>query len=133
MEKRVAGNSVGGYLRLFRLGNCAMAAAGAFLAAVVCNGIAGLSEFASEIVFSLAVVMSFTAAGNALNDYFDREVDKVAHPERPIPSGRVTPSTAFAVSASMFAAGLALTLFVSLWSVAIFVVALVVRVGYEKV
>jgi geranylgeranylglycerol-phosphate geranylgeranyltransferase len=127
---RTAGQ--GGVIGLFRLGNCLMAALGALLAAVVCVGLEGLSDFAMEIALSMLVAVLFTAAGNALNDYFDREVDKVAHPERPIPSGRVTPSTAFAVSASMFAAGLALTLFVSLWSVAIFVVALVVMVGYEK-
>jgi 4-hydroxybenzoate polyprenyltransferase len=50
-----------------------MAAVGALLAAVVCVGIDGLSDFASEVCFSLAVVFAFTAAGNAYNDYFDRE------------------------------------------------------------
>jgi geranylgeranylglycerol-phosphate geranylgeranyltransferase len=122
----------GGVVGLFRVGNCLMAALGALLAAVVCVGLDGLSEFALEVLLSMLVASLFTAAGNALNDYFDREVDKVAHPERPIPSGRVTPSTAFALSSLMFGAAFVLTLFVSLWSVTIFVIALVAMVGYER-
>lgn len=47
-------------------------------------------------------------AGMALNDWADREVDATERPERPIPSGRVTPRTAFALASSLTAAGLAL-------------------------
>ena len=131
MEKQAAKNSVGGYLKLFRLGNCAMAAAGALLAAVVCAGVDGLSEFASEIALSLAVVVSFTAAGNAYNDYFDREVDRVAHAERPIPSGTVTPYGAALVAVVLFAVSASLSFFVSQWSVLIVVTSILVMVGYE--
>jgi 4-hydroxybenzoate polyprenyltransferase len=44
----------------------------------------------------------------ALNDWADREIDAVERPERPIPSGRVTPRTAFGVAAGLTTAGLAL-------------------------
>ena len=47
-------------------------------------------------------------AGMALNDWADREVDAVERPERPIPSGRVTPRTAFGLAAGLTTAGLAL-------------------------
>jgi 4-hydroxybenzoate polyprenyltransferase len=47
-------------------------------------------------------------AGMALNDWADREVDAVERPERPIPSGRVTPNTAFGLAAGLTTAGLAL-------------------------
>ncbi|WP_083933228.1 SCO3242 family prenyltransferase [Kribbella catacumbae] len=47
-------------------------------------------------------------AGMALNDWADREVDATERPERPIPSGRVTPRTAFALASSLTATGLAL-------------------------
>jgi 4-hydroxybenzoate polyprenyltransferase len=47
-------------------------------------------------------------AGMALNDWADREVDAVERPERPIPSGRVTPRTAFGVAAALTTAGLGL-------------------------
>jgi len=131
MEKKAAKNSVSGYLRLFRLGNCAMAAVGALLAAVVCVGVDGVSDFTSEIAFSLAVVISFTAAGNAYNDFFDRETDKLAHPERPIPSGTVAPYGAALVAVVLFAASVAVSFFVNLWSVLIVVTSVLVMVGYE--
>ena len=47
-------------------------------------------------------------AGMALNDWADREMDAVERPERPIPSGRVTPRTAFGLAAALTTAGLGL-------------------------
>jgi 4-hydroxybenzoate polyprenyltransferase len=45
-------------------------------------------------------------SGMALNDWADREVDAVERPERPIPSGRVSPAQALAAAAVLTAAGL---------------------------
>lgn len=45
--------------------------------------------------------------GMALNDYADRDLDAVERPERPIPSGRVTPRGALAVGTALTAAGVA--------------------------
>jgi 4-hydroxybenzoate polyprenyltransferase len=45
--------------------------------------------------------------GMALNDYADRHVDATERPERPIPSGRVTPRGALAVGAALTATGVA--------------------------
>ncbi|WP_402463467.1 SCO3242 family prenyltransferase [Isoptericola aurantiacus] len=50
---------------------------------------------------------AFYWAGMALNDWADRDLDAVERPERPIPSGRVTPSEALAVAAGLTGAGLA--------------------------
>lgn len=43
--------------------------------------------------------------GMALNDYADRDLDAVERPERPIPSGRVSPPQALALGAGLTAAG----------------------------
>lgn len=48
-------------------------------------------------------------AGMAANDWADRDLDAVERPQRPIPSGRVTPGTALAVAAGLTTASLALT------------------------
>ncbi|MET8997353.1 SCO3242 family prenyltransferase [Amycolatopsis sp. NPDC004169] len=45
-------------------------------------------------------------AGMALNDYADRALDAVERPERPIPSGRVSPGTALGVATGLTAGGL---------------------------
>jgi 4-hydroxybenzoate polyprenyltransferase len=43
----------------------------------------------------------------ALNDFADRDLDRVERPERPIPSGRVKPVEALAVASGLTATGLA--------------------------
>ncbi|WP_196776989.1 SCO3242 family prenyltransferase [Haloechinothrix halophila] len=48
----------------------------------------------------------FYLAGMALNDYADRELDAVERPERPIPSGRVSPGEALALASGLTGAGL---------------------------
>lgn len=47
-------------------------------------------------------------AGMALNDWADRDLDAVERPERPIPSGRVTPNTALALASGLTATGVGL-------------------------
>ncbi|BCJ73879.1 transferase [Catellatospora sp. IY07-71] len=46
--------------------------------------------------------------GMAANDWADRELDAKERPERPIPSGRISPNTALAVAGGLTAAGLVL-------------------------
>ncbi|GAA4917250.1 4-hydroxybenzoate polyprenyltransferase [Nonomuraea thailandensis] len=45
-------------------------------------------------------------AGMAANDWADRHLDAAERPERPIPSGRVSPGTALGMAAGLTAAGL---------------------------
>jgi 4-hydroxybenzoate polyprenyltransferase len=47
-------------------------------------------------------------AGMAANDWADRGLDAVERPQRPIPSGRVSPGVALAIAAGLTAAGIAL-------------------------
>ncbi|WDZ84732.1 SCO3242 family prenyltransferase [Micromonospora cathayae] len=47
-------------------------------------------------------------AGMAANDWADRDLDAVERPDRPIPSGRVTPGTALGLAVGLTAAGVAL-------------------------
>ncbi|WP_405978137.1 SCO3242 family prenyltransferase [Streptomyces sp. NBC_00158] len=45
-------------------------------------------------------------AGMALNDWADRELDAAERPERPLPSGRISPRAALTTAAALTAAGL---------------------------
>ncbi|MFF2372388.1 SCO3242 family prenyltransferase [Agromyces sp. NPDC058110] len=58
-------------------------------------------------VLPLASVAIYSG-GMALNDWADRDVDAVERPERPIPSGRVSPRRALMVAAGLGAIGLVL-------------------------
>jgi 4-hydroxybenzoate polyprenyltransferase len=55
----------------------------------------------------VAATACLYAGGVVLNDYFDRELDAVERPERPLPSGRVRPGHARALGAALLVAGVA--------------------------
>lgn len=63
--------------------------------------------------FSMAFI---TSAGFAINDYFDKESDAVIKPKRPIPSGALSLKQVVAISASLFAVGLALAVLINVLS-----------------
>src|SRR3990172_8068012 len=93
-----------GFISLARPLNCVMSAVGVGIAAVATVGLAGVAARALSIGIAGLVGALFTAAGNALNDYYDRDTDRVNHPDRPIPRGEVSPSHARLFAAVLFAA-----------------------------
>ena len=111
--------------------NCLMGALGVLLASVICGGLDGLDDFIQEIALSVAVVALFTAAGNYLNDYFDREVDRKAHPSRPIPSGLVSPGSALWLSIVLFVAAALLGWLIGSVSFLIVITSVGVMLAYE--
>jgi len=78
------------YLQLFRLGNALMGIVGLTVASFMAVG-TDVVNHGLDLVISAIIVFLFIAGGNSLNDYIDAEIDKTAHPERPVPSGRMTP------------------------------------------
>ncbi len=81
------------YLQLFRIGNVVMGILGVMIASFMAVG-TDMPDHWKNLLISMAVVFMFIAGGNSLNDYIDREIDKTAHPERPVPSGRMKPEEA---------------------------------------
>ncbi len=63
------------------------------------------------MVVALCIAMAlFYTAGMYLNDILDLEIDKQQRPDRPIPSGAVSLSTAWIVTIVLFVIGLALVI-----------------------
>lgn len=115
---------------MFRLGNCLMGIVGLVMSILIATG-TSIGNYWADIVPAAVVIFFFVAAGNSLNDYMDREVDKVAHPERPIPSGRLKPSTARTVAIYSFSASLIASFFLRIEATAIVVVAMALMLAYE--
>ena len=67
-------------------------------------GVAGLHN-RRALPWLLLATACLYAAGVVLNDVFDREIDRVERPERPIPSGRVPVAAAAWCGAILLAAG----------------------------
>lgn len=120
------------YLQLFRLGNCVMGVLGVLLAALI--GIRGaFLEHLPELGVASAVVFFFIAAGNSLNDYVDRGIDKKAHPERPLPSGKLAPRKVLYLSGFLFIISNLLSLLLDLISFTIVISATVIMILYEGI
>ncbi len=92
----------------------------------------GIVDHWTGLLISVAVVFMFISGGNALNDSIDAEIDKTAHPERPVPSGRMTAEQARKIGIAMLAGSvLASLLTLDPVCVAIVAVACVLMVSYE--
>jgi geranylgeranylglycerol-phosphate geranylgeranyltransferase len=85
------------------------------------------------VVAAVVATVLATGAGNAINDYFDREVDRINAPDRPIPRGAVPPRGALVLSVAMFLAAVALTLaLLPLLAIAIAVFNLLALISYTE-
>lgn len=83
-------------------------------------------------MIGMLVVFLFTAGGNALNDYYDRDVDRINHPKRPIPSGEIEPVFVLRFALFMFVLSILLSLFLPFFlPQLIVVVSTVLMIQYE--
>ncbi len=82
------------------------------LAAFLITG-AGFDRF-NSLLFLLISSSCLFSAGMALNDYFDIEIDKKERPQRPIPSGRISGSTAKIIGFGLMIAGICFAFFAGL-------------------
>ncbi len=92
-------SSARAWLALARWRNTALAAAGVVAAAWWSAG-----RFDMRVVLVATAAIALTALANTVNDLADVEIDRVAHPDRPLPSGAISASTAvwFAVGCGVF-------------------------------
>jgi len=88
------------FWEILRPFNCLMASAAAIIGLLV----AGVWDVWPALII-VAAVFLITGAGNAINDYYDRQIDAINRPDRPIPSKRIKPQMAFYYSIALFTMG----------------------------
>ncbi len=115
-------------LALVRPRNLLIAAAGVAVGGVLALG---RVAFPPALLWAMASALGLGAAGNAANDVFDLEADRINRPLRPLVTGTLSRGTAIAVAGVAGGFGL----FAAWWvSVALFVLAalaLAVMLGYS--
>jgi 4-hydroxybenzoate polyprenyltransferase len=89
-----------GYLELLRPANVVTAVADVLAGYAV----AGRAN-SPALPWLLTATVCLYAGGVVLNDFFDRELDAVERPERPVPSGRVPARQAAALGTALLAVG----------------------------
>jgi geranylgeranylglycerol-phosphate geranylgeranyltransferase len=92
------------FLEILRPMNCLMAGTAAIIGLLISGGWS--IETAAQIFLTVFLI---TGAGNTVNDYFDRRIDMINRPMRPIPSGRIGSKAALRWSVALFVGGCALS------------------------
>jgi len=102
------------YFEMMRPINCLMSVIAVFIGGLLVVGwdFQHLMGY-SPLYPALLVVFLITGAGNAINDYFDVEPDKINRPKRPIPSGRSSRGGALFFSAALFLSGIMIAGFIN--------------------
>jgi len=99
-------NKLGGFIRLTRPVNCAMMGFAVFVGALLATTQPQMHWL--NIVFGFFTGFLLCAAAMTINDYYDRAIDAVNEPTRPIPSGLVSVKQALTFVFGLTVAGLVL-------------------------
>jgi len=82
-----------GYLSLIRPINCLIMGFAVIVGAAIANPYVLVGSW-RNLFFGFLTGFLLTGASMVINDYYDREIDAINEPERPIPSGLVNPKKA---------------------------------------
>jgi len=97
-------NRMQAYAQLVRLPNLPSALADIFLGILATGSLTLPGRWPAYLLLMLASVCLY-CGGMAWNDFFDLEQDRRERPDRPIPSGRITPFQAAVCATALVAAG----------------------------
>jgi geranylgeranylglycerol-phosphate geranylgeranyltransferase len=115
-----------GLLRLTRPLNCLMMG----FAVIVGAALVSTLNLTPNIILGFITSFTLTAASMTINDYYDRQIDAINEPNRPIPSGTITPKEALTFAAALTTTGLAAALKTNLPSLTLAVTALIISITY---
>ncbi len=125
-------NKASGFVRLMRPINCAMMGFAVFVGAVLANprffNVAWLS-----VLYGFVTGFTLTAASMATNDYYDRAIDAINEPSRPIPSGLVSAREALAFVFVLSTVGFVFAYLTSFLCLFVAIISWVVVVTYVTV
>jgi len=86
-----------------------------------------------DLIWGLVTGFMLTAASMAINDYYDKEIDAVNEPNRPIPSGLIDPREALAFAFILTSIGFAAAYLTDVFCFVIAIIAWVFFVTYTTV
>lgn len=123
---------ISAFLHLIRPVNCAMMGLAVIVGVSLVN-----KEFFTSTTMAIPLCMGFTVAftltavAMTVNDYYDREIDAINEPQRPIPSGAVTTNEALFLASILTVIGLGTALFTNLVCFITAIIAWIILVVYS--
>jgi geranylgeranylglycerol-phosphate geranylgeranyltransferase len=115
-----------GFLRIIRPLNCLMMG----FAVIVGASLVSALNFSINLLLGFITSFALTGASMAINDYYDREIDAINEPNRPIPSGAVSPREALSFGAVLSIVGLVAAFMTSISCLIVAVIAWTIFVTY---
>ena len=125
-------SKLSGLIRLMRPINCAMMGFAVFVGAVLADPQFFNAEWLG-VLYGFATGFMLTAAAMTINDYYDRAIDAINEPSRPIPSGSVSVREALAFVFALSAAGFVFAFLTSVLCLVVAAISWVVVVTYVTV
>ena len=124
--------NINGFIRLMRPVNCVMMGFAVIVGAVLAN-----PQFSSvnwlNVFYGFITGFMLTAASMTINDYYDRSIDAINEPSRPIPSGLVRAREALVFVFVLSAVGFVFAFLASFLCLAVAVVSWIIVVTYVTV
>ena len=118
-----------GLVRLVRPVNCVLMGFAVFVGVVLAGQ--NLSNIAwLNVAFGFLTGFALTGASMAINDYYDRAIDAINEPLRPIPSRLVSPREALLLATVLSVIGFVFAVLVSAWCLVVAVIAWVIFTTY---
>ncbi len=118
-----------GLIRLIRPVNCVLMGFAVFVGVVLAGQ--NLSDITwLNVALGFLTGFALTGASMAINDYYDRAIDAINEPLRPIPSGLVSPREALFLATVLSMIGFVFGLLVSAWCLVVAVIAWVIFTTY---
>ena len=119
------------FVRIMRPVNCLMVGFAILVGGVIGGGTEFLGS-ATTLVLSFITGFTLTGSAMAINDYYDREIDAINEPGRPIPSGAVSPKEALALTFVLSSVGLGAAWMTGLSNLALAALAWLLMIAYWK-
>ena len=125
-----------GFVRLMRPVNCVMMGFAVFVGAVLALSSSDTPFSNAEwlgVLYGFATGFLLTAASMTINDYYDRAIDAINEPSRPIPSGTVSTQEALGFVFVLSVVGFVFAYLTSVLCLVVAVISWVVVVAYVTV
>ncbi len=122
----------GAFVQLMRPVNCVMMGFAVFVGAVLANTNLH-ADYWISILYGFLTGFMLTAASMTVNDYYDRSIDAINEPARPIPSGAVSTKEALVFVAVLASVGLFFAALTSLICLVVAAISWLIVVTYVTI
>lgn len=120
-----------GLVQLIRPVNCAMMGFAVIVGASFVEKDIFLPDVSTKLLLGFITSFTLTGASMVINDYYDRKIDAINEPSRPIPSGLVSTEEALSLALALSTIGFAAALMTSTPCLVIAIIAWIVSVTYN--